>query len=354
MLGNRPRTRLFLLAAALLALLAVYGGIGREPTSRLASTPPRLGRAPGSPRDEQIIRQIEAGTKRAWAAVHNGRGTVTLYEWRRYPNGNTEELESGCEISFAGDRFKANYADTFARGASPADPINQRAARFARRLLNRAYSNRDLHSGIGAFDGKTWTEYRRDHNDAVEARSSLYYPVRKWSRTVEPFRGAEPLQSNASKHLPGGLVQTGGQIHVLGRERIDGRECIVVEQERAAIFRGSVRNRIIARFWVCPALDYAVPRVQTWGRGRRTGQLTLWGDARTTFRQYSRGLWAPAREDTVQYDWTTSGTWARRTTVTYDPRFRLNVPAKSLDLKLRLPSGIKVFDLDGGGFRKIP
>jgi hypothetical protein len=123
-----------------------------------------------------------------------------------------------------------------------------------------------------------------------------------------------------------------GSVRIVGREVLDGRECVVLEMT-------SPISRM--RVWVDVERGYAVP-----------GGAILLREEVVESRQYGEGLWGPAKFTRVEYR--PDGTVEKKVYGTYDPEFKINVPISENDLRPTLPSGTKVCDGPEGPSYTVP
>src|SRR5690606_20887068 len=88
-----------------------------------------------------------------------------------------------------------------------------------------------------------------------------------------------------------GPASDGSSVSVIGREAVDGSECIIVEM--VARSQDPVQADDIVQFWVDPNKGYVVPRVRWFAEGGRYVPRVMTEETNVQFKQYSDGIWFP-------------------------------------------------------------
>jgi hypothetical protein len=188
----------------------------------------------------------------------------------------------------------------------------------------------------GAFDGETTTEWLSASD--LDPFASVYDGLDgvtdgMFSLFVDP-RGIGGFPAGSRD------LGTGVSERILGREAVDGRDCVVVE------FASSISK---VRLWVDVERGFAVRKSRLWyvrtipylGLPIPGGSVLLREEA-VELRPYGEGLWGPAAFTRVDYN--PDGTVEKKVYGTYDPGFEINVPISADDLRVTLPSGMMVHD----------
>lgn len=95
-----------------------------------------------------------------------------------------------------------------------------------------------------------------------------------------------------------------GEIHIVGNERVDGVDCVVMEGVHVYHQKGAKRHMDTRRLWIAPSMGYTIQRLQCWAKGGPMEPLpvkSLYGQANVRYRKYNNGQWGPSAAIEEQY-----------------------------------------------------
>jgi len=283
-------------------------------TSLLALTVLLPGAA--SPSDKESLESVLAGMQHRYASITSCQGSVHLVT--TLPMDKGEKLLSVQVLTAAFDGKRLRISGQVHTGA---------AADFA-----------------GTFNGATTTELLADPSVGVCTYEGLDGVTGgMFSLFVDPrnIGGFPPASVDR---------RAAGSARIVGREVLDGRECVVLE------ITGPISRMNV---WVDVERGFAVPKCRAWyvrtvpylGWAIPGGSILLREEV-VESRRYGEGLWGPAKFTRVEYR--PDGTIEKKVYGTYDPEFKINVPISEDDLRLTLPSGTKVYDDSEGSSYAVP
>lgn len=266
--------------------------------------------------DKELLESVLAGMQHRYGSITSCQGSVHLVT--TLPMDKGEKLLSVQVLTAAFDGKRLRISGQVHTGA---------AADFA-----------------GTFDGATTTELLADPSVGVCTYEGLDGVTGgMFSLFVDPrnIGGFPPASVDR---------RAAGSARIVGREVLDGRECVVLEMT-------SPISRM--RVWVDVGRGYAVPKYRAWyvrtvpylGWAIPGGSILLREEV-VESRQYGEGLWGPAKFTRVEYR--PDGTIEKKVYGTYDPEFKINVPISEDDLRPTLPSGTKVYDDPEGPSYTVP
>ena len=209
-----------------------------------------------------LLARVTEARAKALAAVKSGKGSLTLCERFVRPNDTPRERESTTPgtAAFSGEKF----AITLRRGAEGKEEA--------------------------IYDGATlrWTGLGYRHADDLDARSEM-------ARTmVFHYRRFFDLVGQVYPDLEKVLLYHKGTPRVVGRETIDGSECVIVESVHVFPQKDGRKHVDTRRLWIDPARGYAVPKLQVWSEGREFKQKAILSQTNARLSEYD-GIWGAAR-----------------------------------------------------------
>jgi hypothetical protein len=269
-------------------------GLGVLLAGLLAVTVLLAGPTPAS--EEELLELIRVGMYERFRAVTSCRGSVHLVT--TLPMEESEKLSIVQVLTAAFDGERLRMSGQVHTGE---------AANFE-----------------GLYDGKTTTEW-------LDAAGARRYDGKKGVTNSMFSIFVDPRSIGA---WPQTILypQVGWQAAIVGREEVDGHECVVVE------FSSPISR---VRVWVDVARGFAVRKLLVWYLPE-AGEAVLMREEEAALKQYTEGLWGPARYTRVDYR--PDGTIEKKVYGTYDPGFEINVPISEEDLAFTLPPGMKVLD----------
>ena len=284
-----------------------------------------------------LLASLRQGCDLAAAAVHSGVGTLTVHAWAWRPNGDKRETETTYSVASQGDRFKAVSETRYVEDewAPAVSQTNTATAPTARR--------EEI-----AFNGETITFYEPDEGNAIigDAASphlgKLLQSVRLYTRSpghAVPV-GVLDLKPASEACLP-------AEPRVLGRDLIDGEECVVCEA--SAQVRGTTSGSVtsISRYWINPARGYSLVKAETYMQQALSLPPDLLSSVEVDTVPAADTLWRISswRQDVYAVDFQTSRPYlSLRSTASFADDYQLNAPVTEDMLTINLPSGTKVYN----------
>ena len=280
--------------------------------------------------NQDLLPTVLDGCRSAVSAIKSGQGKVTAYASLRSNNGGILETETTYQVLFSGDKFKLAVDEKYLKN-SPGEPLPS-----DRMLLEPG----SLISRQVAYDAERTTTFMpQEHEATIGDRSTNSGQEAIDDGHNAAFVGHYGLLEIA-KWVVGPSVYTRGTPKIVGRETLNGNDCVVVE------FLLTGKDIVHTFwFWVDPAKGFTVPRIRSWAEGTGLREKILTGEVNTEMRQYADGNWGPARATVAQYRINPlSGEYYRNAqyVTTFDPNFQINVPVTDSELTLTLPSGTTV------------
>ncbi len=274
--------------------------------------------AQASASDKDLLEQLRAGMAQRRSSITSCKGSVHLVRTRPLDEGARVLGERVVTVAFDGNRL---------------------------RMSGKVLSGNIAANFEGAFDGESTTEWL----DVPGDRAARIYPGLggvtggEFSLFVDP-RGI------GGGGWPDPDPDTGVTVESVGREVLDGRDCTVVEWI-SPIPENTSGAYVKVRVWVDVGRGCVVPKLRAWYAADSEADLVLLQEQVVEFKQYGDGLWVPAAFTRVVYH--PDGTFEKRIVATYDPDFQINVPISEDELRLTLPSGMKVYDTREGAPYKL-
>ena len=193
-----------------------------------------------------------------------------------------------------------------------------------------------------AFDGEKVVEYWPAENRAAIAgpESAIGSELRSITRTIEEISPGAP---DLAKEMPAPRYTTCGPA-VVGREVVDGEECVVVELVHVRVNSDGQEISWYHRYWIAPDMGFTALKTEDGYRGGRYGDGVVSVEIEAEARQYASGLWGVSRMWARQYrlDQLDTRELKIETVVTVADDYQLNAPVTEEMLRVQLPSGTKV------------
>ncbi|NIN68571.1 MAG: hypothetical protein GTO63_28475, partial [Anaerolineae bacterium] len=130
---------------------------------------------------------------------------------------------------------------------------------------------------------------------------------------------------------------------VVGREVVDGEECVVVELTHLWVNADGQEITWYHRYWIAPDMGFTALKGEDGYRGGRYGDGVVSEETEAEARQYSDGVWGLSRIWAQQYRLDESGIphLEIETVVSVVDDYQLNAPVTEEMLTIALPSGTK-------------
>jgi len=284
--------------------------------------------------DEDLLTALSEGCANAASAIRSGRGHVRTYFWRKKGDDDVLETETESYLTFKGEQFLLREETKYLTvpvtpNRDPSEPppptvVNVTASYDLERVTivtqsdslptHATITDSTRVSGIGQLNVyKTFIAVLGHGVDYLVPRPEDLPPV------------AEVTSAK-----------------IVGRETIEGDECIVVDVAVTVSVPGGDNAVSTVRKWVDLDKGYTIVRTRIWQEREVDAARTLISESSTTVRQYGDDVWGPDTFTWQQYD--LEGDVTHRGTTAYGPDFQLNVPVSDNELALALPSGTKVYN----------
>lgn len=291
--------------------------------------------------DPGLMSIVLQGTQEASSSVTSGKGKLRVVTESRERDGGVIESDVSFTYLFRGDKFKFERQVKGSRTSSGSEPEPG--------YLIIPPDETD----IVAFDGEMMRvlEASRGQGTVCDALSPRgrhellqHDLILAIGRGRGMGNGVCDLESFRKALLYPGTTVIDPVI--VGRETIDGDDCIVVEWRYEFTKATGETFRDTRRFWVNTDKGYTLKKFRSW-RGDELSDSALALEYDVTATLYAGGIWGPEKVEESQYDFDSeSGKRVRKLhrVATFDAAFELNAPVSDDELSLVFPSGMEVRD----------
>lgn len=290
--------------------------------------------------NQETLPTLLDGCRNAVAAIQSGQGKVTVHQRFKTDDGGDLESEASYQVVFSGDKFAFSAEDKIIKNL-PGAPVPS----DVRITEPGAVSTRRV-----AYDGQRVVTFMPQENEAIIGdrstdrgrNSDLDY------RLFASFRGQGLVEPD---NYPRAVMEsrdifTRAALQIVGREIVNGDECMVVEAVYNGVFPPNGDKATYTYwFWVDPTKGFTVPRIRHWIEGGIYKEKTLIAETTGQMRQYPGGVWGPASVAYRQYKLNrVSGEYYNdiQHEIAFAPDFQLNLPVEEAEFDLVLPSGTQV------------
>ncbi|MHB9038246.1 MAG: hypothetical protein ACYC64_16440 [Armatimonadota bacterium] len=252
--------------------------------------------------DSELLDLVKAGMLNRYQSIKSFKGSVQQISRTRTPDGELR-VEGKIVGAFDGCRVRVSLETT------PGQEVKYE----------------------GAFDGTDTTEW-------LKSGLSGEPPVRVYKGLSGLTRSGFSGMLDPRGH---GISKVGNNVsnlRVIGRETLNGSECIVVEDDSSTTTDYYVKSKT----WVDIENGFTVPRCEVQVISRNTGGVVARQEYVTQIRNYGADTWGPAEYTLTDYG--ADGLTKKSTTLTYGTDFQINVPISEDSLTLKLASGLEVYD----------
>ena len=280
--------------------------------------------------NQELLPVVLAGSTNTASSVKSGKGHISVHEWESATGAEAQETRGEYDVVFSGQKFKVKRRVTTSTVDQPVTYTHDGVK------IEQLYE-------YGEIEGDV---YDRQSSGAKHVLDDYNY---RWGIGVPRTLGAglcDLKEFHDAINFPGG---TRTDPAIVGRETIDGDDCIVIEWVLTANFSDGSPDRVQTyRCWINTSKGFTLRKLCKWHQGDEWKEKTLTAQSEYSVRSCGDGLWCP-----VQYADTDFGADPknpnmtvpiRRFTVTYAPDFQINVPVEDAELSLEFPSGCKVYD----------
>jgi len=132
--------------------------------------------------------------------------------------------------------------------------------------------------------------------------------------------------------------------YVLGRQAVNGEDCLVVESVRTAPAGNGTQTEYY-RFWLAPQKGFSVVKAEAKARGGVFGEgETVIAQGEAQLREYADGLWGISQVQQEQYMVDDSGRryLNTRTITSFSKDYAINASVTDEMLAVALPSATQV------------
>ncbi len=293
--------------------------------------------------DQAQLPVVVEGSRNAVAAIQSGKGQVTRRSWSRMNDGGVRETETKHQIAFSGDKFRLSSVTKYLQN-TPGIPPEYTGARVWKPDTFRRESSYDGEKTVRLEEDKATIS---DPNDMKSHSGRSVFQDYREAAVVgvdighsKPAHGLMETDKWPHPTLPSSITRSAPRI--VGRETLNGDECIIVE-----IVLTSKYSTRPTWFWLNPTKGFTIPRARGWVQGGDHTEKILSWESDVEVREYGADLWGPAKVSYKQYQLDKETGEYYKTideVTTFADDFQINVPVSEAELTLTLPSGTKVTD----------
>ena len=319
---------LILVIAALVALTTLIAARG-APSDGIDAV--------GAEEAEQLLAAVRSGCEAAASRVSTSAGQVRVNEWIWEPTGEVLETETVYDVASAGEKSKASVTTTYVANEGASAGLNTPGT---------------VQRWEIACDGEKVTSYYPDENRAevsgLDSDAGRRLRATK-ARLMMPGHGVPEAQLEQVKLPPG---YEWNERRLLGREVVDGEECIVYEASHTAPRADGTEVTYYHRHWIDPNRGFTVSKSESGIRGGPYGEGFVLATGEAETRQYADALWGvrEVRIEEHRLDDSDKPYRMRYAVTTLADDYQLNGPVSEEMLTIQLPSGTKVYNtlIDAG------
>ncbi|MFA5393803.1 MAG: hypothetical protein WC081_04080 [Candidatus Ratteibacteria bacterium] len=287
------------------------------------------------------LNAVKDGCKFYWSNIKDGKGSCTVTRQNFSPDNPTipqSEIKDSFEWMFEGPKIrckKMNVSMTI--NGQKAWPAREESA-------TEIYFDGQK---ITAGGGKTFVLRKPDYSDF--GTTNEWDPRLMVTGSTRPGKDWEPITFWD--------FQGKGNYAVIGKEKINGDECYVLEttiEKDLEKNGGSVRRNwfnidhdyclVRSEIWFSVGKNQVIPKDQEW-----TKDAGKYLSSRTNIelKKYGKKLWGPKKYEWVQYapdSKTKTFCVLNKTTKIYDDACAYNLGLTENDLKIAIPSDATIYD----------
>ena len=287
--------------------------------------------AVGTEEAKDLLAAVRLGCDAAASRVSTSAGQVRVHEWTWKATGELLEMETVYDVASAGEKFKASVTTTYLTNEWASAGFNAPGT---------------VHREEVAYDGEKVTNYDPDRNRAEISGldSDAGRQLRGLKAVVMiPGHGVPRAELEQVKLPPG---YEWNERRLLGREVVDGEECIVYEASHTAPRADGTEVTYYHRHWINPQRQFTVSKSESGIRGGPYGEGFVLATGEAETRQYADGLWSVREVRIEEHRLDDSGNpyRMRYAVTTFADDYQLNGPVSEDMLTIKLPSGTKVYN----------
>ena len=283
--------------------------------------------------EQALLNAVRTGCEAAASAVQSGVGVITIHDTMWQENGARRDTEATYQLVQRGERVRVRFETRTIADEWDAPDLNEGG---------RVTSSASRWS-LGS-DGEAITYYEPESKRAtVGDRSSAFARLLESALTITHAPGhAIP----ASVFDPDEWSEWASPPHVLGRETVNGEECVVVQVTRERVLDTGTYARTY-KYWIDPSRGFGLVRFENHLREAPSEESILMARFDIDTVPCGDGLWRIScwRQDGYSISRDTGNRYlSSRSTVTYSDDYQLNAPVTEEMLTIALPSGTRVHD----------
>jgi len=282
---------------------------------------------------EDLLAAVQLGCEETKSRVSSSAGTVTVHEWHWRSSGELLETKTQYTVASAGDKFRAVCETRYI--------TNDWTSRESGLPFNSPGTVQRLDM---AYDGEKVTRY-----EPQRGRADIAGPDSNWAREVRSIRRFI-MSPGCGVFIPKSVARS--EIRepidprVIGREIVNGDECIVCEVAYTTRLRDGSTGTFYDHMWVNPAKGFTLAKSEAGARGWRFGDGMLLSHRELDVRKYGDNLWGLSEVRHDQYGLDDAGERYLniRQIFTFGKDYRLNPAVTDDMLTVTLPSGTEVYN----------
>lgn len=282
---------------------------------------------------EDLLAAVQLGCEETKSRVSSSAGTVTVHEWHWRSSGELLETETQYTVASAGDKFRAVCETRYI--------TNEWVSRESGLPFNPPGTVQRVDM---AYDGEKVTRY-----EPQRGRADIAGPNSNWARELGSIRrsilspgGGVPVVRSVARSERRDPIDP----RVVGREMVNGDECIVCELAYRTPLRDGCTGTFYDHIWVNPAKGFTFAKEESGARGGLFGDGMLLAEAEIDVRKCGDDLWGLSEVRHDQYGLDDAGERYLniREIITFGNDYRLNPTVTDDMLTVTLPSGTKVYN----------
>ena len=280
-----------------------------------------------------LLNTLRTSCQAAASAIESGVGTVTVYETVWQENGKRRKTETTYGLVCRREKLKAEWE---ARILVDQWWIPKRYKPNPVNVVSNASA---------ASNGKVATYYEPERKKAVVGDLSSGFPG-KLLEGVFTITHAPGHAIPASVFDPDAWSELASPPHVLGRETVNGEECVVVQVTRERVLDKGAYTRTY-KYWIDPTRGYSLVRFEDYLRIAPSEEPVLMTRADIETTPCENGLWKISywQQDNYSINPNTDKRYlSSRSTIIYSDDYQLNASVTDDMLTINFPSGTSVYD----------
>jgi len=274
---------------------------------------------------KELLAAVRLGCDTAAASVSSSAGVVTLHEWNWRANGDLLETETTYTVALKGERYRAAVE-----------------TKYLTNEWSSANSPGTIQKTILGYDGEKVTRYEPLRGYAAIA--NLDSGIGRELRNAKILAISPGIGAPTFPEIPPTPDNPDPGSRVLGRQTVNGEDCVVVDTvSTAATAKGT--QTMIFRSWIALQKGFSLVKAEGKVRGGMFGEgETLIAQIEAQPRECADDLWGISQVQQEEHMVDDSGRiyLSRRATTDFSKDYAINAPVTEDMLTVTLPSGTKV------------